>query len=1096
MRRFLGVTLLAAVVGCADSIDSSVSGLQTVPLLEQFKQPEKQYGPHVWWHWMNGDVDFLQAQKDLEWLSAQGIAGVQVFDAGMGPAPLQPLEFGSDDWRIAIKHSAAIAQSLNMDFVITTSPGWSATGGPWVKSEQAMKKWVWSNTAVSGGQTVTLDLPAPPKIAGPYQDIPTEASGHSGHNIPTFFEDVKVIAYPSRPETVTDLKINSSHASEVRLTDGKLWPAESLSVDATGMVELLLEAEVSQLSYGVTFGLPGPRGFGAPNPPIAKWYKCETDDYEQCDLLATLPGTRSLTRTAAYAPVTARYFKLTLEQDKAPGFIDRLGYTQGAVRLPFPSYASEYQISEIKLHLSEVIHHFEEKAGFAAAQRYYPLTSDDGTAQGIKPDTVLDITRYVDSNGRLSWPAPDGNWQIVRLGYSLTGSENGPAQKSATGLEVDKLDPVSVRDYLSKYFSYYQDDNGQFFPGITGVLSDSIESGAQNASMEMLDSLERQLDYKITPWLPALTGAVVGSSKQSDQFLYDVRRYISDTLVSAHYATIAQIASKNNLQYYTEALEDHRPQLGNDLDIRLAGGIPMAAFWYFESDKAAKPTYIADLKGAASVATLKGEPIVAVEAMTTFGHPWAVGPKELRRVADQAFVNGGNRLMLHSSVHQSDGVTYTTGKPMMPLLGHYFNRNNTWSSMAKPWVEYLSRSQFLLQQGYPSASFGYFIGDEAPVTGLFGDEQPTGIPAGYDYDYLSAKSLDLLTVTESGEARTKLGTKYQFIFLGGDSQYLTLTTLNSLYRLASQGLVIVGPRPLGSPSLNDDPEMVHQMIETLWADNHVYEVSTVADAIAKLQLKPQYILSQSIPGSVKIETRTLAEGKLYFVVNTHTESQDIQLELAESDVSVVQFNAVTGVTTEHFADSGQLGITLEGGESMFYLVVSDNLLTGKLSETPRAAMTWEKVLSGTWHIEADKRFGSPPTLTLDTVAPISELEDKAWQGYSGVTGYQTTFELTKDCPGRLSLIAEEVSDIATILINGKEAGHFWTTPYEINITDVVQPGLNSLHINVANYWVNQLIAQAKSGKAVEGFPANVYQQDAIPRLAGLKGDIKLVCTVQ
>lgn len=1088
--------MLATVAGCADNHHSSVPDLRTASLLQQFNQPAKQYGPHAWWHWMNGDVDAIQAEKDLMWLSAQGIAGVQVFDAGMGPTPLQPLAFGSDGWRKALKHSAATAQSLNMDFVITTSPGWSATGGPWVKPGQAMKKWVWSNTEVTGGQRVTLDLPVPPKVTGPYQDIPAEALGHNSHAIPSLYQDVKVIAYPVRPESVSGLKVNSHPDKTVLLTDGKLWPAEPLSVDATGKVELLLDAEASQVSYGVTLGLPGLRGFGSPNPPIAKWYQCATADYQQCQLLATLPGTRSLARTAAYTPVTARYFKLTLEQDNAPGFIDSLGYTQGATQLPFPSHASEYQISEIQLHATAMVHRFEEKAGFAVADRYYPLATEAGIGQGIIPDTVLDVTRYVDSNGRLNWHAPDGDWQVVRLGYSLTGSENGPAQKSATGLEVDKLDPVSVRDYLTTYFSYYQDDNGQFFPGITGVLSDSIESGPQNATMKMLDSFEQQLKYEVTPYLPAITGAVVGSPQQTDQFLYDVRRYISDTLVSAHYGTIAQIASENGLKYYTEALEDHRPQLGNDLDIRLAGGIPMAAFWYFEPDKTAKPTYIADLKGAASVATLKGEPIVAVEAMTTFGHPWAVGPKELRRIADLAFANGGNRLMLHSSVHQSDGLTYTTGKPMMPLLGHYFNRNNTWSEMARPWIEYLTRSQFLLQQGYPSASFGYFIGDEAPVTALFGDKQPGNIPEGYDYDYLSANGLDLLTVTESGAARTMLGTEYRFIFLGGDSQYLTLATLKSLYRLVRQGGVIAGLKPLGSPSLNDDPQAVQQMVEVLWSDRHVIEASTVGEAISTLQLTPQYTLGGIIPGSVKVETRALAEGQLYFVVNTHTERQDIQLELAESDVSVIQLNAVTGVATENFADSGLLGITLGGGESMFYLVPSDKSFAGNLLETSGSSVAWKQVLNNAWYIEADKRFGNPPSLLLDSLLPISELEDNAWRGYSGITDYQTTFELTKHCKGRLSLIAKEVHDIAAVQINGKSAGHFWTAPYEIDITDVVQPGLNSLHINVANYWANQLIAQAKSGQTVEGFPANVYQQDAIPRLAGLKGDVNLVCTVQ
>ena len=36
---------------------------------------------------------------------------------------------------------------------IAGSPGWSVTGGPWVEPKDAMKKYVWTETRVAGGQT-------------------------------------------------------------------------------------------------------------------------------------------------------------------------------------------------------------------------------------------------------------------------------------------------------------------------------------------------------------------------------------------------------------------------------------------------------------------------------------------------------------------------------------------------------------------------------------------------------------------------------------------------------------------------------------------------------------------------------------------------------------------------------------------------------------------------------------------------------------------------------------------------------------------------------------------------------------------------------
>ena len=150
MKR-IALSVLLILAGCSGEPSASMGSktpdkstvvTSSADIHSQFAAPPTKYGPHAWWHWMNGDVNPEQAVADLTWLSEQGIAGVQLFDAGMGPAPDSPLTFGSDAWRDAVKLSAGTAQSLGMDFVITTSPGWSATGGPWVTQEQAMKKWV------------------------------------------------------------------------------------------------------------------------------------------------------------------------------------------------------------------------------------------------------------------------------------------------------------------------------------------------------------------------------------------------------------------------------------------------------------------------------------------------------------------------------------------------------------------------------------------------------------------------------------------------------------------------------------------------------------------------------------------------------------------------------------------------------------------------------------------------------------------------------------------------------------------------------------------------------------------------------------------
>ncbi len=62
---------------------------------------------------------------------------------------------------------------------------------------------------------------------------------------------------------------------------------------------------------------------------------------------------------------------------------------------------------------------------------------------------------------------------------------------------------------------------------------------------------------------------------------------------------------------YGEALEDHRPTFGDDLEMR-RWPIPMAAMWNWHTARAT--SYVADIQGAASVAHLYGEKLVAGSA--------------------------------------------------------------------------------------------------------------------------------------------------------------------------------------------------------------------------------------------------------------------------------------------------------------------------------------------------------------------------------------------------------------------------------------------------------------------------------------------------
>ena len=124
---------------------------------------------------MDGNIDPAGIQRDLAWLHGVGIRGVQLFDGGMGvplvvPEPVRP---GTPAWAEAIDTAVRTADALDLELAVATSSGWSAAGGPWVVAADAMKKVVWSETVVDGGDPVRIELAPLPAVAGLYQDCPS-----------------------------------------------------------------------------------------------------------------------------------------------------------------------------------------------------------------------------------------------------------------------------------------------------------------------------------------------------------------------------------------------------------------------------------------------------------------------------------------------------------------------------------------------------------------------------------------------------------------------------------------------------------------------------------------------------------------------------------------------------------------------------------------------------------------------------------------------------------------------------------------------------------------------------------------------------------
>ncbi|SDT61693.1 Glycosyl hydrolases family 2, sugar binding domain [Pseudarthrobacter equi] len=1082
------------------------------PLFSGFVDPPRSARPRVWWHWMDGNVDPKGIVKDLEWLAASGAGGVQAFTGSMGIPQYtrERVSFRSPAWQTAISCAASTSARLGLELAVATSAGWSATGGPWVAPHAGMKKLVWSTTAVTAGQPDLPRLAAPPSASGPYQDIPFGAIRNDPVGVPDFYDDVAVLAFPRRDShfPLTPARMSASGTAPGdrtpdSLADGRFWPTATVDA-ASGTAWVTAEFEQPTAVSSVRVGLPASRGFAA--APAPKAHVEASTDGNTFSKVADLPTSGSPVRSASFPTITARYFRLVLETGKGRQF----PLAPGIRPLPFalPGDNETFGISAFQLFSGARVVRSEEKAGYAPVPDFYALDGDPcQSSSAVQPQDIIDVTAFLGADGVLDWTPDSGEWTLLRYGYSLTGHLNAPAPIDATGLEVDKLDADLVAGYFSDFLGFFEEALGSGLDGVSALLSDSIESGPQNWTGAMRAEFKKRRGYDLLPWLPAVSGIIVGTTEQSDAFLWDFRTTISELLAENHYGTIAGIARERGLKYYAEALEDHRPQLGDDIEMRSHADVPMGAMWCYEPDEGPQATYVADLRGAASVTHIYGKAATGAESMSAFGKPFSFTPRTLKPIVDMEFALGVNLLNIHTSPHQPEAVP-KPGITLSPYLGQSFTRNETWAHAAKPWLDYLGRCSYLLQQGTYAANIAYFYGEEAPVTGVFGDAAPE-VPDGHGFDLINLDGLqNHLTVKPDGGLLTTGGTEYRLLYLGGSSHRMTLKALRRLAELLDAGALVAGWRPERSPSQSDDPAQWAAAVEHLWGRHPglidlagVAAADGVTTALAQAGVEPSWILEASETANLPVIHRELQDAELFFISNQREQAEQISASLRGEGTAAELWDPVaasrTPLAVRTAAGRTEVDLHLEPFGSAFILLRRTG---GGTESTPDAHCDTAvaHAMEGPWEVTFHGDGQDPSGLVLPGAAPWAGpgagAHDADVTGFSGTATYRHEFSADGlvPTPGkRLLLDLGGVNDLAEVRVNGSTVGTLWTYPFRLDVTDAIRAGCNVVEIAVTNTWWNRLARDAAEGNLTRP-AASIFEPDAPSMPAGLHGPVQLL----
>lgn len=144
------------------------------------------------------------------------------------------------------------------------------------------------------------------------------------------------------------------------------------------------------------------------------------------------------------------------------------------------------------------------------------------------------------------------------------------------------------------------------------------------------------------------------------------------------------------------------------------------------------------------------------------------------------------------------------------------------------------------------------------------------------------------------------------------------------------------------------------------------------------------------------------------------------------------------------------------------------------------------IVSGNWDVDFQPKLDKPFRRKLRNLIDWSKQKDTRLKYFSGTAKYNKDITVHPEdiAPNRRIVIdLGELHDIAEMEINGKTVGVLWSEPYNVDVTEYLRPGRNTLSIYVTNNWANRLIgdeqypadfeyapSRGEEGRAMKAFP--------------------------
>ena len=785
----------------------------------------------------------------------------------------------------------------------------------------------------------------------------------------------------------------------------------------------------------------------------------------------------------------------------------KLNYYRDIAVLAYPTVKNEaYRVNEWQSKSAQ--------RGWRLGQQ--PDLSTCPTDAAIALHGMVDVSKYISIDGTLTWDVPKGSWTVLRLGHTPMGTQNFPAAESGRGLEVDKLNRAAVDAHWQNGIKPILDRlgsmSGQVF---NDILVDSYEAGMNHWTAGMREEFKKRRGYDPMPYFPALTGRLVEDGPITERFLWDYRRTVSELFTENFYGYVADLCHENGMKFSTE------PYYGpyEFLAIAAKADLPMGEFWVGGD-------HDSDLKLASSVAHINGGNLAGAEAYTAmpYAGKWQNYPAMHKALGDFAFTEGINRFVLHAFTHQPFDKDVVPGMTF-GQWGSHFDRNTTWFKPGKAWIDYLNRSQYLLQYGDFAADVLCFAGEATPNGGV---NRKDIKDAGFDYDACGTDIFAKLIV-DDGDIVLPCGRRYHLLVMP-DTPFQSPHIVRKVRDLVAAGATVLSSKPKHSPTLTGFPASEKEVLtiaEQVWghcdgisvkSNRHgkgqVFDGVSPVDVLDKLKVSPAVNLPE---GLAWIHRRT-DDTDIFFISNqsgkTVCEIAGFRTAGRKPEFFDAEQGTITGVhgwTVE--GEYTRVPLTLEPEKSVFvvfrhsakpasdpYVSLDDpgaecldfdasnsaclrawnngthtlRRASGKTSKIEVAGLPEPLNLNGPWDIRFQEKRGTPGKARFDKLISWTEHKNPGIKYFSGTASYRINFNLPEDFRKKNQQVWLDLGDVAVIAevrLNGKNLGVLWHKPFKKEISEALQSGTNKLEIDITNLWINRLIGD-------EQYPADCKYNEA------------------